>query len=272
MTTAPDPGTRCPLHPLEAATGTCSRCGTFGCDRCLQDHDGQWVCDSCRGDRAEGLPWSRRSELGMVNAAWQTVKLVSASPSRAFDGLSGPGGVGEAMLFALAVAVPVAIVGALYGLAINAGMMPLMFKMMEGFGVSVPAGVLDQSLKQALFALPVGMLLGGPATVLGLLIMGVFHHIFLSLFGGGKSGFDATLKGALYASAVSIWGVIPLVNFITSMWVAIVMGVAYGKIHGDPPWKGHAAVWTPVLLIFCCVGLIVAVGAFAAVSLGDTAF
>jgi hypothetical protein len=58
---------RCAVHPEEAATDTCSRCGTFLCGRCVQPVLGRPYCGACAGrpevnylERFRQKLWGRR--------------------------------------------------------------------------------------------------------------------------------------------------------------------------------------------------------------------
>ncbi|MGI5861985.1 MAG: hypothetical protein ACOX6T_07980 [Myxococcales bacterium] len=63
----------CALHPSQLASGVCSRCGSFVCERCL-DHGAFTTCPSCRERTGEGLsfPLSRDSwTVGdLLSHAW----------------------------------------------------------------------------------------------------------------------------------------------------------------------------------------------------------
>jgi hypothetical protein len=63
----------CALHPSQLASGVCSRCGSFVCERCL-DHGVFSTCPSCRERTGEGLrfPLSRDSwTVGeLLSHAW----------------------------------------------------------------------------------------------------------------------------------------------------------------------------------------------------------
>jgi hypothetical protein len=60
------PGSMCAKHPAVAAVGTCSRCGTFGCNQCLSSTaDGNqptflqqqgWLCADCLARGLTDLP------------------------------------------------------------------------------------------------------------------------------------------------------------------------------------------------------------------------
>jgi hypothetical protein len=54
----PGGATACPLHPGNAAVGTCERCGVFACALCRIEADGRALCPACfeRLSAAGALP------------------------------------------------------------------------------------------------------------------------------------------------------------------------------------------------------------------------
>jgi hypothetical protein len=64
---------RCAAHPEEAATGTCARCGTFFCGRCVQTVLGRPYCGPCAGrpevnylEHFRRRLWGRRDGWGWL--------------------------------------------------------------------------------------------------------------------------------------------------------------------------------------------------------------
>ncbi|HHH28907.1 MAG TPA: hypothetical protein ENK57_11260, partial [Polyangiaceae bacterium] len=78
-------GAACAAHE-EPASFVCDRCGDFGCVSCLFFAGGKRsICITCaEKGLGQPIPWERRSEIGNVQAFWQTTKLCMFSPTRFF--------------------------------------------------------------------------------------------------------------------------------------------------------------------------------------------
>ena len=106
-------GAPCPVHPAEAATGTCQRCGTFTCARCFVDAEAQraGICPRCvareKGPALERLRALRRrlsrsfAIVSPIAIALTGIALFLASPSAGHIG--GPSAV-PLLLVSLAIA------------------------------------------------------------------------------------------------------------------------------------------------------------------------
>jgi hypothetical protein len=98
---------RCARHPLAPAIAPCMRCGTFACPDCLAA-DGQGWCRDCaaRAEQANLPPlWERQADAGVnpVLAFGQTVVDVFTAPRRFFREVRQGQSVGWPLAFAVAL-------------------------------------------------------------------------------------------------------------------------------------------------------------------------
>jgi len=262
-------GAFCAIHPTVAAVATCDHCGTFACPDCVTLHRGKQICATCieRGRvTIETNPWQQRDTLGIPVAWWRTVMQITMSPSTFFRSLSPQGGLGEALGFASLSLLPALLVGFASQTAVKAMFGPALFdafqSLIEQSGAlsDLPADTMSQI--ESLFVVTPAGLIGGLFSAIGLglpfalvllAFLGVVQHVALMLLGGGKEGFEATLKAAFYGAAVRFWEVIPPVAIFAGLWVLFVQGVGFGAIHKTQGWKGQLAAWAPALTCCFCV-------------------
>lgn len=269
MTDIPDPPTppsppdasapACAQHPERPAATTCSHCGSFACSECDTIFEGRHICATCIDEgrvTAAAIPWAQRDQLGLVQAAWKTILLVSAEPGEFFDRVrNGRGDLSEAALFAFLVAIPAGVVGALYQAAIFGVMLspggPLTAGL-DALGPEFAEGIAGAS--KGWFASTVtGVLLAPFATVAAQMAMGLVHHLVLRLTGAANREMEATLQGSMYALGINLWGIIPVLGFFVGFWIMVVQAIAYARIHQVTLGRPIAAVLSP--LCVCCGGV-----------------
>lgn len=267
MTDIPDPPTppspsdarapACAQHPERPAATTCSHCGSFACSECDTIFEGRHICATCIDEgrvTAAAIPWAQRDQLGLVQAAWKTILLVSAEPGEFFDRVrNGRGDLSEAALFAFLVAIPAGVVGALYQVA--------------SFGVMLsPGGSLTAKLDALSPEFAEGIagvlatfvfawvLLAPFATFAAQMAMGLVHHLVLRLTGAANREMEATLQGSMYALGINLWGIIPVLGFFVGLWIMVVQAIAYARIHQVTLGRPIAAVVLSPICV-CCGGV-----------------
>lgn len=98
---------RCATHPEEAATGTCSRCGTFFCAACVQWVVGKELCPACAArpevaylERYRLKLWGRRDAstwvVGTAGLGLAVAAVLSVVERRALGSLALTFAVGAA--------------------------------------------------------------------------------------------------------------------------------------------------------------------------------
>ena len=106
--------------------------------------------------------------------------------------------------------------------------------------------------------------------LIGFVIGGVILHLFVLLV-GGRMGLAATLKAVIYAATPTLlFGWIPLVGFIASLWSLVLEVLAIRELHDISTARAIFAVAIPFAIVVILA--IIAIGFFmiATVSSGPT--
>lgn len=245
-------GARCAAHPERPARDVCSRCGNFACVTCVQaTPEGQAVCSACASRLALGrweVPWEHSAELGLFKAYWETAKAATFTPQRAFSGLSPAGSWWDAMSYAM-VSTMVSSLGmlglyaAIFGIAAIAGGA----RRLGGAEALVVLGVVAA----------IAVLL--PVSALVRVYVGAgIDHLGLMIAGGGKSGFDATLRTYCYSMSPAMFGLVPGCGvYVWEVWRIVLAIIGYREVHKMSGGRAAAAVLVPYAL--CCGGYVVLV-------------
>lgn len=239
----------CGVHRDEAATFTCSRCGTFGCPSCLDTMQPMPLCVDCAARGVNAVPWERRETLGLWKGFWETTRLACLTPKEFFarpaiDSLGGGAFYGVLsytvgnILFALQFAIFYGIVGVIVGTSTGDGAAGA--AMGAGFGaigcIMVPAmGI--QAPVMAVFGLAFAM---------------AGAHLSLMLMQQAKGSWEASLRGVGYANAAYMWYAIPCIGpAITPFAVVWLETRAIAAAHGTTTLAAFAAttVWRLVLIV-----------------------
>ncbi|MEZ4326279.1 MAG: hypothetical protein R3B40_13750 [Polyangiales bacterium] len=255
----------CGVHRDQPATFTCSRCGTFGCPRCLDSMQPMPLCVECAARGVNAVPWERRESLGLWTGFWETTRLACLTPKDFFarpaiDSLGGGAFYGVVsytvgnVLFAAQIAVFYAIVGLVAGASAGDGAAGA--AMGVGFGaigcVMVPAmGI--QAPVMAVFGLAFAM---------------AGAHLSLMLMQQARGSWEASLRGVGYANAAYMWYAIPCVGpFITPFAVVWLETRAMAAAHGTTTFAAFAA--TTLWRLFLVVGFIALYAALIAMLMGS---
>ncbi len=191
--------------------------------------------------KRHGSPWENRSNLGLWQGIYQTLKAVLFSPEKLFKTLTYKGGIKEALAFGLLVACLGAMIGFFWEFLILSGRL-LSF-----------AYPLFGQLTAALIFLLVIVIIPVLVTLLMFIYSGILH-LFLRILRGGQNGFEATFRVVSYSQAAQIWALIPVLgSLVAGIWQLIVQIIGLREIHETSYLRVIIAFMIPVALIFFLV-------------------
>lgn len=264
-------GAKCAVHPFGAAVGTCEHCGSFSCADCLGELGGRMICRTCvvEGRVQVGLsPWDERATLGLLAAAWATLKAISLRPGEFFSNLAPSHFMGAAIGFAVLVGTPGQIGAVIYN---NLGNV-LLF---EAIGLDMNQAYGNDPISEMFrpggaAQIILGVVMAPLGVLMNAMLYGLLGHVGLMIVGGTTKKLEASLKVACYASALNFWMIIPLpyINaLVVGIWWMVVLGIGLMKMHGTTGAKAAFAVlWFPCTCL-CLIGGIAAVVAVIATTL-----
>lgn len=212
----------------------------------------------------DGPAWEHREELGIITAAGRTVREVLMEPGETFARARREGGIGNPMLYALFMALTFGTVSVFISQATNSSMSRLS-EMAQS-----QAGTNQQAAESALTVLQripwwISLIVLPFAAVLGPLIHSLILHVCLMMTGGAKSSYEATYRVSVY----TFGSVMPLTcipfcgGIISSLWSLVATIIGLAAIHETDTWRAVVAVFLPLLLTCCCIGI--AIFAFGAI-------
>lgn len=190
---------------------------------------------------ADGLPWDRRQELGLVTAFFETLKLVLLSPGTAFTAMKPEGGLAEPLIFALLGCSIGCVVYFLYSL------------LLSSFGIMG-----DRNALAGLTGMGIGavfILLFIPVFVtFGLFLGAAVVHLCLMLVGGAKRTFETTFRVVCFsAGATYPLMIVPICGgAISGIWCLVAECIGLGRAHQTTTGRAVLAVFLPVII--CCGG------------------
>ena len=178
-------------------------------------------------------------------------RLVFSNPMELFDRVPATEGLGAPWRFLLLLSIPVFLIMALLFFFVGMG---IILAALEQSGKSegrTIAAVMPLIFGAILLLMPL-------FTFLGMLIGGMFNHVFLWMWGGLKPGvgMGQTIRAYGYASAfIQIGGLIPYIGFLVQIAGMVAIGMGLARMHKTDTWRGVCAALTPLILL-CCCGLI----------------
>ncbi len=215
------------------------------CPRCKERFD---FTRDLAGSSRDGRvlpPWERRAEIGLGKGILQTAKQVAFSPRAFFRHTAAEGGVKEPLAF-----------GILFG---SLGLMlELFWQFLTGEG-SLSSIQVDfmGGYGTSLVFLAAAIICPLAATVM-ICMTSLAVHLLLTVVGGGKKGFEATLRAVAYSQATQFWALIPYVGgLVATLWLVVVQIIGIREIHGVSYTRVLIAFLVPVALV---VVVIVAAG------------
>jgi hypothetical protein len=189
----------------------------------------------------QSSPWENRSNLGLWQGIYQTLKAVLFSPEKLFRTLTYKGGIKEPLAFGLLVACLGAMIGFFWEfLILSGGLLSLAYPL---FG----------QLTAALIFLLVIVIIPVLVTFVMFIYSGILH-LLLCILGAGQNGFEATFRVVSYSQAAQVWALIPFLGGpIAGIWQLIVQIIGLREIHETSYLRVIIAFMIPVALIFFLV-------------------
>lgn len=197
-------------------------------------------------DGREGAPWEKRSEIGLWQGIYQTFKGVLFSPEALFGRLRFRNGITEPLAFGLLLGS----VGSMLGFFWQ-------FLMISGGLLDLEDSIFDQPSVGSIFLV---LCVVVPMLVfVGIFVYSGLLHLLLRLVGGGKNGFEASLRVVAYSQSTQICGFIPFVGgWIGGIWQLIVQIIGLREIHQTSYLRVILAFLLPVaLIVFLLVAVLI---------------
>jgi hypothetical protein len=190
---------------------------------------------------AAGLPWDRRSELGIFSAFFETLKLVLLNPTAAFAAMKPEGGLGEPLIYGL------------IGGSIGCLFYFLFSIFLSSFGIMNSHNALGGVM--GLGAGSIFVLVVVPIAVgFGLFVGSAIIHLCLTLVGGARRSFETTFRVVCF-SAGSTYPlmIVPICGgVIAGVWCLVVECIGLAGAHQTTIGRAALAIFLP--LIVCCGG------------------
>lgn len=197
--------------------------------------------ESRKGSRRQGAPWERRSEVGLWQGIYQTLKAVLFSPKALFSTMTFNDGIREPLAFGLLVGS----LGSMFGLFWH-------FLILTGGLISLGESILGQFTLVLILLLV--MLIVPFFVMLGIFIYSGILHLLLIMVRGGKNRYEATFRVISYSQAAQAWGLIPFIGgWIGGIWQLVVQVIGLRVIHETSYLRVVIAFLIPVVLIFLLV-------------------
>jgi hypothetical protein len=203
------------------------------------------------------LPWEDRARPAF-GAFFATVKLLFTKPRAAYESMPLTNDVLKPYLFA--------IIAGWVGSAAGVFWQTMLSSMMESMRSMAGQGAPDTRFLGSFLFGPITLVLAPLLIAAVVLVSSLVAHLFLMLFGAGKSGFVATLRILCYAQAAMFLEVIPGCGGLAATIVSLMFTIiGVSAVHKVSTGRAAAAVLLPGLL--CCTLIITTI-----VMLGGAAF
>ena len=194
--------------------------------------------ESEKRSQRHGAPWENRSELGLWQGIFKTLKAALFTPKTLFSSLTFKSGIREPLAFGL-------LIGSIGG----------MFSFFWQF--LMISGGLFYFLQSIFGQVAMGMfffivLVIVPIFVtLALFLYSSILHILLVIVRGGKNGYEATFRVVSYSQAAQAWSLIPFIGgFIGGIWQFIIQIIGLRVIHETSYLRVILAFLIPVAFVF----------------------
>jgi hypothetical protein len=189
-----------------------------------------------------GLPWDRRSELGLFKAFIETLQMILGRPSAAFTAMKREGGFGEPLLYAL--------IGGTFGAVVY---------FIYRFGLQAVTGDTLGSWNDHRMFGSIGVLFVLICTPL-LVLLSTFLsagiiHLCLLMVGGARQPFETTFRVVCFTTgSVNPLQVVPFCgSVVAAIWALVLYCIGLARAHETETGRAVLAVFLP--LVVCCGGL-----------------
>ena len=182
------------------------------------------------GEEEKYCPWEDMERLGFFQALLTTLREVLFSPTQFYRRMPTRKGLTNPLIFALILGV----LGGVLGLAWQQ-----VFMLRLG------------QLPEIAMTYLVGITIGLPFIVLTILyIISAIVHMFLTIVGGNRRGFEATFRVIAYAGATDIFSIIPFIgSLIAFIYALIIAVIGLRESHGIGTGRAALAVFLPIIAI-----------------------
>jgi hypothetical protein len=210
------------------------------------------------------VPWEERATLGLFQGYWQTTKAVLLNPTQSFNRLaSATGRWWDPLSYAIFSAFFGVSGIAVFYLSVF-GTVGIATLLQDQWKMRVPEGVFVGVIVVA--AILFFLILIPVNAIIRAFVWGGVEHLMLKLVGVSTRGFEATLRGACYATAPMLIGIVPICGVqVYPVWEIVCRILAYRGVHRTTTGKAAAAVLLPLAL--CCVGVVTLYALFFAAML-----
>ncbi len=186
----------------------------------------------------QNAPWENRSELGLIQAVYQTFKAVLFDPENFFGRLTFSGGVAEPLSFGILVASLGTILAFFW-----------QFLIWSGWIYSFSTPLFGQFTIGLIF---LAVIVFVPIYwIIWLFVSSGIIHLCLTIVKGTNNGYEATFRVVSYSQATQIWGLVPFIGgWIGFVWQIVVQIIGLRQIHETSYSRVIIALLIPVVIIF----------------------
>lgn len=279
----PAAGAYCENHPDQVATAVCQSCGKLICATCQTTIENKNICRECSSwtVAASAAPYGRRPTGPEAGIAWETQSVRGffsgfgraiidslIRPTKFFTAMSPQGNLWRAFYFGIIIQSLVIVISTGLMMINLASFDPA--SMLEMFGDALPPQVQEifenlSSYVSPSYLLP--MMLTAPlSAAAGIILLSLFLHLFLLLFGGAKNGLEATIKVVSYSATAQLVSLLPACGGIIAwVWQVVIVVIGLTQAHRTTTGRALAAALTPILVVIGLVlfGLVLVAGLIA---------
>lgn len=197
-------------------------------------------------------------DLEAMPGFWERVgamfRLVFTHPFELFDHVPVTDGLAAPWRFLLLLSVPIFLIMGAVFFFLGMGATMAALENQGGNGGRTFATLMPVIFGVILLLMPL-------FSFLGMVLGGALNHLFLWMWGGLKPGVgvNQSIRAYGYASAfLQIGGLIPYLGILVQLAGIVVIGMGLARMHRTDTWRGVCAALTPLVLVCCCGGILIA--------------